>query len=110
MSTPVMTTDGNILWLAIAKTGSPPAWSQNTNYEIGDVVVPTAPMVGQENLAFQCVGFLAKSSGVQPVFPVSVGQTIVDGEAEWRCVNPEADPVQLPYNRYYLITQTVTVV
>lgn len=101
--------DAEILWLVVLKVGSPPAWQPNTNYNIGDIVVPIAPQVGQENLAFQVVGFLAKSASSQPVFPLTVGNTILDNQVEWKCVDPAADPSQLKYNEYYLISQTVTV-
>lgn len=101
--------DGEILWLAVAKVGSPPAWIPNNDYKLGDIVVPIAPDVGQINLAFQCVGFLAKSNSSPPVFPLTVGQTVLDNQVEWRAVVPAADPLKLPYDRYYLIDETTTI-
>lgn len=101
--------DAQIIWLTIAKTGSPPVWQQGVNYRRGDIVVPTVILPGQENIAFQCVGFRGKSGVTQPVFPLSTGQIVEDGDIEWKTVNPEANPLQLSYDQYYLIDQTVTV-
>ena len=104
-----LTEDNEIIWLAITKVGSPPAWQANWRYKLGDVVVPTNPQVGQENLAFQCVGFLGKSSSVQPAFTTTVGNTTEDNQIEWRCADPDEDPLKLKYDQYYLISQSVTV-
>lgn len=101
--------DNEVLWLAVQKVGNPPAWQPNTNYKLGDVVVPTSPQSGQENLMFQCVGFLGKAGGIAPVFPTTVGQKVADNQVEWECVNPGADPNQLEYNKYFQITQSVVV-
>lgn len=104
---PTFVEDNNVLWLAVEKVGSPPAWQADTNYNIGDVVVPTSPQIGQENLAFQCVGFLGESSGSEPVFPATVGHTVDDKQIEWICQDPAQNPAALPPNTYYLINPTL---
>lgn len=109
MSQANLVEDGEILWLAVAKVGNPPAWAPDTNYDLGDTVVPIAPQAGQENLAFQCVGFLGKSNSSQPVFPSTVGNVVIDGQIEWKTTDPTADPLALEYDQYYLIGRTVSV-
>lgn len=101
--------DSEILWLAVEKVGSPPVWAPNAVYQLGDLVVPVNPQPGQENLAFQCVGFLGQSGGSQPAFTTGIGDSILDNQIEWRAVDPNADPLRLKYDQYYLINETVTV-
>lgn len=101
--------DNQILWLAVTKVGNPPAWVPQTNYQLGDVVVPTAPQVSQANLMFQVVGFLGMSGGSEPSFPVVAGNTVIDNQIQWEAVNPNLSPPALPYNEYYLIISSLTV-
>lgn len=103
-------TDNQVLWLACTKTGSPPTWQPGTNYNLGDVVVPINPQSSQDNLMFQCVGFIGTSGGSAPSFPTQAGNLVVDNEQlQWEAVSPSGPPPTLPYNEYYVISPTLTV-
>ena len=109
MAQPNLIEDGEILWLAITKVGNPPVWQPGANYNMGDIIVPTTPDANQLNLAFQCVGFLKKSSSSEPVFPVTANAVIISNQIEWLTVDPATNPAVLDYNQYYLISQEVVV-
>lgn len=101
--------DGQILWLQVPKVGSPAAWAPGTNYKIGDVVMPTAPIVGLEDFMFQCVGFIGRSGSVQPTFPTPYAATIVDGNILWTTRNPNQAPPKYENNQYVVIDELVVV-
>ena len=101
--------DGNILWLAVTKEGSPLPWNNGTRYKMGDLVVPRFPVVGQENVMFQVVGFIGKSGAVEPSFPVSSLAKVIDSGIEWRAIEKNSSPPKLEESEYYLIKETVTV-
>lgn len=110
MYTDIFLLDKNIIWTPLTKRGNPPVWTADTEYKLGDVVVPTVPQSGQENVMFQVVGFVGYSGSSTPgSLPVAAGQTVLDGEVEWKSRLASDDPTQLPYNEYYLINETVTV-
>lgn len=101
--------DGNVLWLCVAKVGTPPPWQPGVNYKTGDVVVPRFPTVGQATLAFQAVGTLMSSGFPEPAFPSVVTSTIVDGGMIWIARDKTLSPPALPPNEYFKIAETVTV-
>lgn len=101
--------DGNILWLAVTKEGSPPVWQNGFNYKQGDLVVPRFPQVGQENVMFQVVGFVGKSGAVEPTFPITEFAKVIDSGIEWRAITKSASPPQLEPSEYFLTTETITV-
>jgi hypothetical protein len=100
--------DGKILWLQVALEGTPPAWSPGTNYKLGDAVVPTTPISGLENFMFKCVGFIGKSAGSAPTFPLTLGAQVIDNNIVWTCRDPLVSPPQLAENEYYAIDEEVT--
>lgn len=100
--------DGDILWLTLPKVGSPPVWNHDTEYNLGDVVVPRFPSAGQESLMFQCVGFVGTSGGSTPSFPTTVGQELVEGTNKWIARDPNSNPAQIDNHEYYYIKKTVT--
>lgn len=96
--------DRNILWLQLEKSGSPPAWEANKNYKLGDIVVPTNPTPEQENMMFQCVGFVGSSNSTQPSFPIVEGQIVIDNEIIWKAKLQNSDPEELAKDEYYIIS------
>jgi hypothetical protein len=99
--------DGNILWLAVAKFGTPPAWQPGINYRTGDIVVPRAPTIGQANLAFQAVGYVGSSGSPEPTWPTNTDMTVADGAVLWIARDSRASPAPLPANEYYQIDDQV---
>jgi hypothetical protein len=99
--------DNQILWLMVAKEGTPPAWSSNTEYEIGDSVIPTSIQTGQEEIMFQFVAFIGKSGDSEPTFPSSFGDEVLDNEVVWIARNTSDGPESPRENEYYLINETV---
>lgn len=104
------TDDNQILWLMIEKVGTPNAWQQDTVYEIGDVVIPSNVQSGQENIAFQAVAYIGKTSNSQPSFPTSLGNSVIDGGVVWVARGKEAAPISPNLTEYYLINQTVSLI
>ena len=102
--------DNQILWLMVAKEGTPPAWSSNTEYSIGDVVVPSSIQTGQENIAFQMVAFIGQSGSSEPTWPTAFGSTVIDNGVVWVARNPLNSPESPNAEEYYLINETVTLV
>jgi 3'-phosphoadenosine 5'-phosphosulfate sulfotransferase (PAPS reductase)/FAD synthetase len=102
--------DNNILWTPMTKQGTPPAWQPGVEYKIGDVIVPSNPQSGQENLMFMCVGFMGRSGTSQPgSLPLVAGIDVTDGQIKWKSRLAESDPAKLPYDEYALITETLNV-
>jgi len=103
---PNFVVDNHILWLELPKVGSPPAWQPHYNYKLGDVVVPTNPQPGQEELMFQCVGFIGKSSSTTPTFPQVEGQILKDNEVIWETKLLTSEPRKLSNDEYYILEPT----
>lgn len=109
------TDDNQIVWLMVSKNGTPPVWSSDTQYEIGDAVIPTSVQAGQEDIMFQMVAITGKSGGVEPVFPTNFGDTIIDNGVVWEArtqFNPDgtsASPDSPNDNEYFLISEDVVV-
>jgi len=101
--------DNQILWLMIEKSGTPSAWSSNTLYENGDTVIPTIVDSGQVNIMFQMVAFIGKSGNSGPIFPISFGETVIDGHVEWVTRTKTDSPESPLSNEYYLISEDITV-
>lgn len=107
--TAMFTDDNDILWLCVAKSGTPDRWRPGTNYKKGDTVVPRFPVSGQEDIMFQCVGFIGKSNNSEPTWVNTNGALVIDNNIEWIARDPDVDPASLPTKEYYLIDQTVSV-
>lgn len=111
MATPNFVVDREILWLEVDRSGTPAEWSPNTNYKLGDTVIPRSTYLlppGKELIMFQCVGFIGKSDTTPPVFPTNVGGTVVDNNIEWVCRDPNAELVGIDWYEYYETIHTLT--
>lgn len=102
-------TDYQVLWLKTTKVGTPDAWEPGKNYKIGDTVVPTVIEAGQEDIMFQCVGFLGQTDSSEPTFDILPGATTQDGNVEWTAREKDKPIPGLEFNEYYLIDEDVTV-
>lgn len=102
--------DGDIIWLTVEVIGSPSVWLPDVNYKIGDYVFPTSDVVDSNGdiLMYQCIGFLGTSGTFEPTFPTTLGDTLDDGNIRWRAGKSSLDPVQIAFNEYYRISETVT--
>lgn len=111
MATPNFVLDKDVLWLEVPRSGTPSEWLPNTNYKLGDVVIPRASYIipsGKETVMFQCVGFLGKSDIVPPTFPTVVGNTIIDNNIRWICRDPNETAVNIDWFEYYQTVHTLT--
>jgi hypothetical protein len=111
---PNFTIDSDLVWLARTLFGSPTTWAPGTNYQLGDTVIPTPTFYTNNpsfptNLMFQLVAFVGKSSGLQPSFPLTVGNTVNDNQIQWLAINSNANPPALPFDQYYVISPTITI-
>jgi hypothetical protein len=94
-----ITYDNELIWQAVPFTGTPSSWTTNTNYFIGDTVIPftNAPFL------VQVVGFRSKSSNTPPVYPSFENIIFEDGDVEWISRNREQNIFQLGFNDYAII-------
>jgi len=65
------------------KTMKGTAWTADTAYSLGDVVVPTA---GLENgFRYECTTAGTSPATTEPTWPTAEGGTVTDGTAVWTC-------------------------
>ncbi len=102
--------DENLLWKGLEKVGSPDRWEPSKTYQTGDLVVPRVIQAGQENIMFQCIGYIGRASPTAPVFSLGVNTLVDDNNIEWKTRLPTDDPEALKKNEFYFITETVTLV
>lgn len=57
-------------------------WVANTNYLLGSYVTPIAP----NGMVYTASSFLYRSSGSQPIWPNTIGDTVVDGRILWTAI------------------------
>lgn len=57
------------------------AWVLNTNYAMGDRVIPTV----DNGFYYEVTVDAGSSGGTQPTWPVILGNTVVDGGITWEC-------------------------
>jgi hypothetical protein len=70
--------------LSMLPVGNP--WAADTEYEVGEVVTPSAP-VGGNGHCYRCT--VAGTSGpAQPVFPLTEGLNVVDNTVTWQETTP----------------------
>lgn len=111
MASPNFLVDKNVLWLEVAKSGTPSEWVPNTNYRLGDTVIPRSSFIlppGKELVMFQCVGFVGKSGSTPPTLSTIVDNKIIDNSIEWVCRDPNEASVGVDWYEYYQITHTLT--
>lgn len=93
----------------VEKKGSPDPWEPQHHYHVGDTVVPTTIQPGQENIMFQCVGYLGQADSIEPTFDYLPASKTEDGHMEWTARDKNLDIPQLQYNEYFLIDESVVV-
>jgi hypothetical protein len=65
------------------KTMKGTAWTADTAYSLGDIVVPTA---GLENgFRYECTTAGTSHATTEPTWPTTEGETVVDGTVTWTC-------------------------
>jgi hypothetical protein len=100
--------DGDILWQAVATTGTPTAWSASTKYVTGDSVIAIDQSASDtDGLMFQAVGYLGTTDTIAPIFPVAELQTVEDGNVVWYSVDKNKSPSKLKTNEFYVIESQV---
>jgi hypothetical protein len=102
--------DERLVWRAVEQVGTPPAWSPSNNYQVGDVVLaidPTQNGSDTEGLMFQLVSVLGVASNVEPTWPTTVDQVVVDGSIRWECRRADVSPKPLTKDRYCEIQRTI---
>lgn len=56
-------------------------WKPNHNYALGDLTMPRVP----NNYVYEVTVDGGSSSGAEPVWPVVINDTVVDGGLTWKC-------------------------
>ncbi len=69
-------TDFQIVWEAIAHSGVPDIWEADTEYNQNTIIQPTV---------FNGFMYIPAEFNTEPVWPVVIGSTIIDGDLEWEC-------------------------
>jgi len=101
--------DGEIIWQALTKVGTPDTWEPGVNYDVADYVIPLTVTAENEDLMYQCVGFVGKSSDSEPAWPATLDDVVVDGGIEWIAKDPDLGPDILNFDEFYTIEQNVSV-
>lgn len=100
-----ITNDRELVWQAIEKTGTPDLWAPNTNYNIGDIVVPDV----NSEVAYQVVAFRSLSGSTTPVFPTADNITFEDGDILWISRDRNRPLVASEWNEYIITKPAVTI-
>lgn len=79
---------------------TPPKWTANTVYGVGQKVVPTT----LNSFVYECVVAGTSHASVEPTWPTTIGDTAGDGTVTWRC---ETDDSQV-CNVYIAIPAATT--
>jgi len=70
----------------------------------GNFVVPTV----DNGFIYECTNAVGGTTGgVEPIWPITSGDTIVDNDITWTCRDPEQVPTIIEWNEYFDITFTV---
>lgn len=86
-------------------------WESSKDYKLGDIVIPTVLGIFE----YELVGFVNRSSGVEPTWPALgggeiediVGQTVFDNRLIWRAIPLEGTPSDWSPNTTYEIGTVV---
>lgn len=100
--------DNNLVWVAMAYSGTPSAWSDSTRYKKGDIVKDTSST--SPTLMFQCIDYCGISGSSEPTWPTTEAGLIIDNELKWKCRLAENNPDTLGWNEYYVASYTITLV
>ena len=102
--------DNQIVWVARPLVGTVSAWSANTTYKTGDLVVATNPVSSDTvDVMFQAYAYRGQSGSITPTYPTTNDITFLDGSLQWQTLDPEADSVLLNDNEYFVLDYVVTV-
>ena len=71
----------NRIFIRNVESGDPSVWQANTNYSLLDVV---SPSVANYRM-YEVVSDSGSSGSTQPVWPTTIGATVVDGGITWVC-------------------------
>jgi hypothetical protein len=97
--------DNQVIFQCITEQGTPSTWAASTSYKIGDIVVPTVAN-GQ---AYTVVGYKSQTDAVEPTWPTTAGDTVVDGDVEWEAVADDTTSVESVWNEYLIISNNLTI-
>jgi len=64
----------------------PPPWATATAYGLGQQVVPTA----LNGYVYECTVAGTSHAATEPTWPTTIGNTVTDGTATWRCESTDA--------------------
>ena len=82
----------------------PPKWVANTAYTVGQRVVPTI----LNGFVYQCVVAGTTHATTEPTWPATLGTTVLDNTARWRCELAETIANGLVSNLRIDVPQSVT--
>lgn len=100
--------DARLVWRTLELTGTPAAWSANTHYELGAIVISTNPTTQDTaGLMYQLVAVTGRTAGAEPTWPTLAEQTVVDGTIRWEARSATKSPKTLQKDRFYKIQRTI---
>jgi len=102
--------DGDILWQARPQEGTPPVWLANTHYEKGYRVKATN-QISSDTVAvmFEVYAYLGQTS-TEPIWPVTVNNTINSGNIKFVCLDPEGVIFELSKGQYWNLSATPVII
>lgn len=93
--------NGHIVWTCVEIPVDPVnEWARNNLYSLDAIVVPS-----------EATGFAYQITSIQnlePTWPTTVGESVVDGAVYWVCRDPNQSPPKCDWNEYYIIGRKVT--
>lgn len=97
--------DRNLVWQCVDLVGSPVTWAPNTNYNLGELVIPTTP----NGYAYQVVDFRSQTDGIPPTWELITDKFTEDGEVEWITRPLDATILRPKWNEYSVVTKALTI-
>lgn len=105
-------TDNQILWMAIRKNLTAPAWAGSKITEKGSIVNPTT----ESELSFQAINYIPRTPNTEPVWKTNLS-IFTDKNIQYAVINqsydltnPSASSIHLNWNQYVRFNEEIKVV
>ena len=85
-------------------------WLPVNTYVRGAHVTPSPGSINAGNTKIYECTTGGVSASLEPVWPLTVGSTIVDGDVVWTCRDASTQPAQIIWKEYYILTESITFV
>ena len=98
--------DSRVIWMAADLIGMRHTWRPNTNYNIGDLVIPTTP----NGKMYQVVNYITEIFSHLPVWNPTPGEATLDvGGRTWRAYKLNNVTITPLWNEYFVVHPNIRV-